>query len=132
MPTAEVSEAQAPGAFTRWPGLLRLTLGWLVAPIVALANQQLTYTANIWACGQGFHAVIHIVPLLCLIVALGAGLTSYQDWIAVGRGVEDEAATVESRSRFIALLGLAFAAFSALVILTQWLAVFVFDPCMRA
>jgi hypothetical protein len=122
---------RGPGFFTRWPGLLSLTLGWITAPLAALANQQLTYVVNMWACGHGRHAVMHIVPIVCLSVAMGAGFLAYRDWVMAGRGVEDEAGTVDSRSRFIALLGMAYAVFSSLVILAQWLAIVVFDPCMR-
>jgi hypothetical protein len=118
--------------FTRWPGLMSLTVGWLGGPIAALANQELTYSANMWACGQGHHGVLHAIPLICLVVALGVLALAYRDWGIAGRGVEDEAGNVATRSRFISLLGIGMSAFSAIVILAQWLAVFVFDPCMRA
>jgi hypothetical protein len=120
------------GVFARWPGLMRLTVGWVGGPIAALANQQLTYVANMWACGHGHHGVLHVIPLICLAAAIGVGVLAYRDWAMVGRGVEDEEATVATRSRFVSLLGMAMSALSALVILAQWLAVFVFDPCMRA
>jgi uncharacterized protein YqgC (DUF456 family) len=119
-------------AYTRWPGLLSLSLGLLLGPVVALVNQELIYSVNMWACGHGLHAVIHIVPALCLIVTIGAAITAYRDWKAVGAGVEDEEATVATRSRFVALLGMMTSIFSTAVIIAQWAAVFVFDPCMRA
>jgi hypothetical protein len=118
--------------FTRWPGLLSLTLGWTLGPVVALLNQQLTYQANMWACGRNQRGVVHIVPALCLIVVIGMAVTSYRDWKAVGAGVEDEAADVPSRSRFLAIGGVIISIFCALVIIAQWAAVFVFAPCMRA
>jgi hypothetical protein len=124
--------AEGAGAFTRWPGLLSLSLGLLLGPIVALANQEMIYSANMWACGHGARGTMHVIPLLCLTVALGAGLTARRDWKAVGGGVHDEDATVEQRTRFVALLGMAMSAFSAAVIVAQWAAVVVFDPCMRA
>ena len=118
--------------FTRWPGLLSLSLGLLLGPVVALANQQLIYTVNMWACGHRMQPAMHVVPILCLIVTIGAAITAYRDWRAVGRGVEDEEGTVHTRTRFIAMLGIAISVFSALVIVAQWAAIFVFDPCMRA
>jgi hypothetical protein len=122
----------AEGRFTRWPGLLSLSLGLLLGPVVALANQQLIYTTNMWACGRRMQPTMHIVPLLCLIVTIGAGLTAYRDWRAVGGGVEDEAATVHTRTRFLAILGMIISVFSSLVIIAQWSTIFVFDACMRA
>ncbi|MGE5101730.1 MAG: hypothetical protein ACM3SX_17240 [Deltaproteobacteria bacterium] len=119
-------------AFTRWPGLLSLSLGVLLGPTVALINQGLIYSANMWACGHGAWGTLHVIPLLCVIVAIGAGLTARRDWKAVGGGVHDEDATVEQRTRFVALLGMALSAFSAAVIIAQWVAIVVFEPCMRA
>jgi hypothetical protein len=113
-------------------GRLRLVLGVLLGPIVALINQEAIYSVNMWACGRGMHATLHIVPALCLVATFGAAWTAYSDWNASGRGVEDEAATVATRSRFLSLLGIAISLFSSVVILAQWAAIFVFDPCMRA
>jgi hypothetical protein len=92
----EPAASRGPRAFTRWPGLLSLSLGLLLGPIVALTNQELIYSANMWACGH------------------------------------DEEATVEERTRFVALCGMALSFFSAAVIVAQWAAIFVFEPCMRA
>lgn len=118
--------------FTRWPGMLRLTLGIVVGPIATLVNEELIYVTNMWACGTGNQLAMHVVPFICVLVALGAFFLAWSDWVSVGRGVEDEAATVDSRSRFIALAGMAISAISVLLILIQWLAIFVFGACMRA
>ena len=117
---------------TRWPGLLTLTLGIVLGPLAVLANEELVYVTSMWACGTGKQPAMHIVPLICLLVTLGAGFLAWADWVRVGRGIEDEAATVDARSRFIALTGMAVSALSALLILAQWLAIFVFGACMRA
>jgi hypothetical protein len=118
--------------FTRWPGLLSLTLGVVAGPIAVLVNEELIYVTNMWACGTGKQLAMHVVPLICVLVALGAGGLAWGDWVRTGRGVEDEAATIDARSRFLALAGMAVSALSALVILAQWLAIFVFGACMRA
>ena len=128
----EPAADSGPGAFTRWPGLLSLSLGLLLGPIMALTNQALIYAANMWACGHGARGTMHIIPLLCLIVAIGAGMTARRDWKAVGGGVHDEDATVEQRTRFVASIGMAISTFSAAVIVAQWAAIVVFEPCMRA
>ena len=106
--------------------------GVLGGPIVALANQVLIYGANMWACGHGIRSVMHIVPAVCLAVTLVAAMMSYRSWTGVGGGAEDEAATIATRTRFLAILGIAISVFSSLVILAQWTAILVFEPCMRA
>jgi hypothetical protein len=117
--------------FTRWPGLLSLSLGVLLGPIAVLVNEELIYVTNMWACGQGKQPAMHIVPIICLLVTIAAGLLARRDWHRVGRGIEEAAATIDSRTRFLALGGMAISAFSALLILAQWLAIFVFDACVR-
>lgn len=117
---------------SRWPGTLTLTLGIVLGPIATLVNEELIYVTNMWACGTGKQLAMHVVPILCLAVALGAGALAWMDWGRVGRGVEDESATIDARSRFLAICGMAVSAMSALIILAQWLAIFVFGACMRA
>ena len=111
--------------------MLSLSLGLLLGPIAALVNEEMIYLTNMWACGPGSPVAMHLVALVCLVVAIGAGLLARADWARVGRGTEDEEATVDSRTRFLALTGMAASAISALLIVMQWLAVFVFGVCMR-
>ena len=132
MATRPVVEPNERARLTRWPGLLGLTLGIVTGPIAVLVNEELIYVTNMWACGTGKQLAMHVVPIVCLLVTFGAGLLAWRAWDRVGRGVEDEAATVDSRSRFLALGGMAISALSALLILAQWLAIFVFGACMRA
>src|SRR3954464_6442579 len=101
--------------FTRWPGLFGLTLGVVAGPIAVLVNEELIYVTNMWACGTGKHLAMHVVPLICVLVALGAGALAWGDWVRTGRGIEDEAATIDARSRFLALTGMAVSALSALL-----------------
>src|SRR4051812_19682175 len=132
MTTHSRIEPEERARFTRWPGLLSLTLGVIAGPIAVLFNEELIYVTNMWACGTGKHLAMHVVPLICVLVALGAGALAWADWVRTGRGIEDEAATIDARSRFLALTGMAVSALSALLIVAQWLAVFVFGACMRA
>lgn len=129
--TALTRSALTRTAFTRWPGLLSLSLGVLLGPVVALTNQGLTYAATIWACGHDARAAIHLVPALCLLVTLATLATAIRNWRAVGRGTDDAHATVSSRTRFLAVGGIAISTFCALLIVEQWIAVVVYPPCMR-
>lgn len=118
--------------FSRWPGMLRLALGLLLGPVAALVSQELIYLSDIWACGLHGWAAIHVVPALCMVLCIGAGLIAYSDWRRVGGGVElEHGSRVITRTRFLAVCGMATSAFAGLVTLAQWLSVFVFGPCMR-
>lgn len=120
--------------FTRWPGLLTLTVGVVGGPILMLLNQLLIYVANMnqGACPANTPIALHLIPLLAVLLALATAFMARRDWDRVGRGTEDSEASIDSRSRFLALLGIGISALSALLILAQWLAVFVFNPCLRA
>ena len=130
--TAQPAAPNDTERFTRWPGLLSLSLGLTLGPVAALTNQELIYVANAWACANSAPLALHAVAFVCLLAAVGAGVLARADWARVGRGTEDEAGTVDSRTRFLALCGMAASAISALVILAQWLAILVFGPCARA
>jgi len=118
--------------FARWPGMLSLSLGLLLGPVAALVNEGMVYATNMWMCGAGSPLSLHAITVICLAIAIGGGLLARADWARVGRGTENEAATIDSRSRFLALAGMAGSALSALFIVMQWLAVFVFNSCVRS
>ena len=120
------------GRFAHWPGRLSLVFGLLAGPTVVLLNQLTIYASNMWVCGKGMSWSLHIIPLISLLIALGAAYTAHRDWTDLGRGIRDQEATVDERSRFLALLGMGASALSALLILAMWLTILVFGPCMRA
>ena len=80
-------ESSSAAQYTRWPGLLSLSLGVLLGPVVALVNQEAIYGVHTWACGRNLRGTLHIVPILCLIVVLGAAYAAHLNWRVVGRGV---------------------------------------------
>ena len=130
--SSEGSRLAAIEPFTRWPGLLRLALDVLGGPIIALVYQEATYAGNMWACGHNAKPTLHVGAVLCVIGALIVIADSWMVWRTVGRGVEDEHGAEETRTRFLALIGIMVGAISLAVIVAQWLAIFMFGPCMRA
>ena len=107
------------------------TVALLAGPVLALVNQGLMYSVNMWACGHNVPGVMHIVPAVCVCLTAVAAIVGYRRWTGVGGGTEDEANTVDSTLRFLALAAVAISIFSSLVILAQWAAAFVFHPCAR-
>ena len=59
------------------------------------------------------------------------GALSLRNWRKTGAGWDDEGAGVLARSRFMSVVGMFVSVISALVIVAQWIAVFVYDPCQR-
>jgi hypothetical protein len=118
-------------AFTRWPGLLDLSLCVLLGPVTALINQQVIYGGDTWVCGHGAAAALHIVPALSLVIVAGAALRSLRDWRVSGRPGHGSPA-IATRTRFLSALGIGISVLSGIVIAAQWFAVGMFAPCMRA
>lgn len=59
-------------------------------------------------------------------------MVAYRDWRATGGGVDDDQASVASRTRFLAIAGMGIGVLSSLLVIAQWAAIVVFAPCMRA
>lgn len=115
--------------FARWPGLLRLSLGFLVGLLAVLWDQAVAYMATPWACSVDGRWSLHVAHLLFLVIAVVVGGISWRDWRATGGGTRDDEATVVGRSRFLALAGLAASTYSALIIIAMWIAVLFLGPC---
>ncbi len=111
------------------PGLLWLSV--LAPPMAALTQLQTNYALVLWACGAGQTWALHLVAALALAVAAGSGLLAWRNWRRAGADWEDGGAGVLPRSRFMAAVGMLVSAHSALVIIAQWIAVFVYSACQR-
>jgi hypothetical protein len=74
---------------------------------------------------------MHFVPLLCVLIAASGTLVSlrYRRQGALGIDANDPG---ESSTALLTLAAVAIGAFSTAVIIAQWVAVMVFDPCMQS
>ena len=118
----DFKEGAAPAAL--WAGVL-------AGPLAALTQLQVNYALALWACGAGREWALHLVALLALAVTVGAGLLSWRNWRRAGAGWEDDGAGVVPRSRFMAAVGVLISAHAALVVVAQWIPIFVYGPCER-
>jgi hypothetical protein len=120
--TREFKEGAGPG---------RLWAGVLVGPLATLVQLQTNYALVLWACGAGRTWALHAVASAALLLCVGAGLLSLRNWRKAGGGWEDEGAGVLPRSRFMSVVGMFVSLMSALVVVAQWIAVFIYNPCQR-
>jgi hypothetical protein len=103
----------------------------VLGPVVALVNQGSIYSVTVWACGHNARALMHVVPLVCLAVATTGTLVALRfrrqrSEIGIGKGDAGE-----SSAGLLTLAGVVIGAFSIAVIVAQWAAILVFDPCMK-
>lgn len=117
--------------FKEGAGPASLWAGALAGPLAALTQLQVNYALVRWACDRGIEWSLHVVALVALLVTLAAALLSWRNWWRAGGGFEDGGAGVLPRSRFMALVGLMLGLLSALVVVAQWIPVFLYNPCDR-
>ena len=103
--------------------------GLLLAPAAFLANLQIAYALVPAACAARNTLPLHLVNAASLAVALAGGLIAWRSWSTVGRRWPDGEAGPIGRSRFLAAMGVSLTALCVLVIVAQWTAVFLLDPC---
>jgi hypothetical protein len=118
----DFKEGAAPAAL--WAGVL-------AGPLATLTQLQVNYALVLWACGAGRAWALHVVALLALLVTVAAGLLSLRNWRRAGSSWEDKGAGVVPRSRFMAAVGILISALSALVVIAQWIPIFIYGPCER-
>ena len=123
--------AEAAGEFKQGAGPGVLWACVLAGPLAALAQLQANYALVLWVCGSGQGWTLHAVSLAALLVCLGSGLLALRNWRRAGAIWEDGGAGVLPRSRFMSAVGMLVSAHSALVVIAQWVAVFVYSACQR-
>jgi hypothetical protein len=119
-PRTEVPDASHLGAL--WAGLL-------LPPAAFLVNLELAYALVPVACSSGTDVFVHLVHLVCLLLALGGGLVAWRSWQTVGPRWSGEQGGRVARSRFMAGVGLLGSLLFALVIVAQWIPSFMLNPC---
>jgi hypothetical protein len=124
-------DSEAVKDFKQGAGPWSLWAGVLAGPLATLTQLQANYALVLWACGAGRVWALHLVALLALVVTVAVGLLSWRNWRRAGGGWDDEGAGVVPRSRFMAIVGALISVLAALVVIAQWIPIFVHDPCQR-
>jgi uncharacterized membrane protein YidH (DUF202 family) len=108
-----------------------LWAGLLASPTAALLQIGINYAIVPGACWSGREWPLHLVSLLALAAAVGGGLLSRRNWRRAGARWQPDEGGVMPRSSFMAAVGMLVSALSALLIVAQWIAVFVHSTCER-
>lgn len=108
----------------QWFGVLAPAAAWLL-------NLEFGYSLAHAACHGGGMAPVHLASLAALVIAALGGVAAVATWRRSGSDWPDDVAGIEQRSRMLATLGLGNAGFFMAMIITQWIPVFVLQPCWR-
>src|SRR4051794_34436896 len=111
--------------------MVALWLGLLGGPVAWGAQLQVVYALAPWACEGGPPATLHLLTAACLCGSLGGGWVAWNNWKSAGGWPSATDAPPLGRARLMAALGLMTASLFSVVIVAQWLAVLMLDPCPR-
>lgn len=120
---------QAEKDFKQSSIIFALWIGVLLAPFAFLLNLEISYALVPWACSTGQLFWPHVASCGSLLLALLGAFTAWRNWQKTGREWQSETGSARARSRFMAILGLLMSGLFSLVILAQWIANFIIDPC---
>ena len=111
-----------------------LWTGVLAAPVAFFLHLQLDYIYVPWTCERGGRWLLHLVALLAIALTAAGTALSWRNLGRAGRDWPEHQVEGGSaaRSRFVAGSGVAMGAFFLLVMLAQWLPIWILSPCDRA
>jgi hypothetical protein len=104
---------------------------FIVAPLAVLAQQTAAYALVGWSCAHQTRAPLHaVMAVAAFVVAVGL-FSGWHDWraVRVDRAVDAHGGAVQARSDFVALLNALTSLVALLVVVAQWIGVFVLSPC---
>jgi hypothetical protein len=104
-------------------------LALVLAPSIALGAQSLMYSLVTPACGSQTRLQLHLAAAVALAVVLVLAVVAFGE-SSLRRGEPGSHDSDEAHpGSFLATMGTAVAALSALVILGMWFALWVLTPC---
>jgi hypothetical protein len=101
----------------------------LGGPLAALSMEQLNYMITPAACHRApvllWRSLLHVVPATLVLITAAAAVTAWH----YRAGHPRDAGTRDGRIEFMAQLGLWLSLLSILVLIAEWIPVFVLHPC---
>jgi hypothetical protein len=108
---------------------LRLWFGILLPPVAWATQLQVLWLTSEYGCATSDFFWNHVVSVSALIASLVGLYFAYREWSAVGGGMDDDDATINSRRSFMALIGMLTGALFTVIIFAQWLPTLTGVPC---
>ncbi len=106
----------------------QLWAGVLLGPIAWILDEGLSYALEQHSCSTGHVYILHVISLVCLIVALSGMAIAWRQLSIIGVGSE-EGGSIRDRSWWMARLGIALGIGFAVVIIALAVPKFLLSPC---
>ena len=106
---------------------LRISFGLIVAPMLALADQSVTFSLVGWACGHQTTAWLHVCHGASFVLAVFAAVMAWTTSVDKGRGPHGNG--MNAQLRFLSPLAATVAGLSALAIAAMWMPTWMISTC---
>jgi hypothetical protein len=106
---------------------MRIWFALLAAPILALADQIVSYATVGWACAHEHAGAVHAVHALFLVAVIAGTVPAWHLWHVTRFGKAGNEKIADRR--FLAGLAAALGALSIVVIVSMWMPTWVIAPC---
>ena len=106
-----------------WPALV-------LAPSVALANTAIAYALVSPSCAQQDVTTLHLVTIASLLACALFTFGAYLNWQGARVLAGPQEAPDQARRRFLSQVATLCGLLSTLVVLAEWLPVFMVSPCL--
>ena len=111
------------------PRLLFASLGPPAAWVAHLLVNYFLASAVCWTGSSWIMVAVHLVTLVTLLIALGAGVIAWQTWQNLGGAQETTSNDGRGIATFLGLWGISASAIFALLILVGGFAGYFLSPC---
>jgi len=105
-----------------WPG-------FLAAPVLVLADQQLAYAILPFGCSHQAGFLGHAVHLVFLVATLGCAVHVWPRARPALAHMRNDQGGAAQRADLMAVLSFLMAIFSALIVVALWIPQWVLSPC---
>ena len=110
-------------------GLASQWVGLLLAPAAFFLHLQFAYAVVPWACRHRNDFWIHASGIASVILAAIGTFVAWSVWRREGGDAPGEGYGISSRARMLAVTGLGTSAIITLILVAQWVALFVVSSC---
>lgn len=105
-----------------WTGILAGPLAWAL-------DEGIGYVLVPHACSTGHGYVLHVATALCLLIAAAAFLLAWRMLVMTPPSSTEDGGDASSRSRFMAMVGMASSALFFMAIIAEAIPRFILNAC---
>jgi len=106
---------------------VKIWLALLVAPVLALTDQVVSFANVSWACSHQRGVAVHAVHALFLVAAIASTVPAVQLWRGKWPGMDIDEAV--ARRHFLASVAVGVGALSVVIVASMWMPTWVIAVC---